>query len=60
MKTCWEQMDQRGGGGLLTAVATLTQLLVAVHSIAHDVQGQHHSTLLALQRSGHMSCDLLR
>ena len=31
-----------------TTVTSLTQLLVAVHSITHDVQSQHHCPLLAL------------
>jgi hypothetical protein len=33
---------------MLTTVAAFTQLLVAVHSVTHDVQSQHNSTLLAL------------
>ena len=48
-------------GGMLTTVAALTQLLVAVHSITHDVQSQHDSTLLALHAmSLHLSqhCDV--
>ena len=41
---------------MLTTVAAFTQLLVAVHSIAHDVQSQHNGTLLALHAmSQHLS-----
>ena len=32
----------------LTAVPPLAQLLVALHRIAHDVQGQHHYLLVSL------------
>lgn len=43
-------------GGMLTTVAAFTQLLVAVHSVTHDVQSQHNSTLLALHAmSRHLS-----
>ena len=41
--------------GLTTEVA-LTELLVAVNSITHDVQCQHHSTLLALQHTSMLAC----
>lgn len=33
---------------VLTTVAAFAKFLVAVHCITHDVQSQHHSTLLPL------------